>query len=320
MGLSGFLGLAEVPVASAIRDRDPEPALLEPYTHGKAGMPVVIDHQDTTHTHLPHGAGRSMRLVSHPCKKGPVIKGRPSTRPRGRFCLANQRAISFLPQIGGLSALHRVYDRFHNLTPSDREFMRGLGTRCAVPSLTRDVRSAASDASGIVLARLLRDQAFVPCCPHLETASVDGIPCDLLRANAPHPFKPRWSRLLLPARICTTARHCRPIRECLARMIDVPRPRSRPRQKRANRNHRRRQPCEKRRAGAPGLSDRLIMRRANSCRLRRAPALAFNILYTARRRADGVRLFCQFFLPIKCARIALYLGPYALDARDRLGP
>jgi len=81
-----------------------------------------------------------------------------------------------------------------------------------------------------------------------------------------------------------------------------------------------RQPCAGLRAGAPRLSDRLIMRRANSCRLRRVPGLALNFLYIARRGADCVRLFCQFFLPKKCARITLYFGWYALDTRDRLGP
>jgi hypothetical protein len=34
---------------AAIRDRDPEPALLEPYADRKACVQVVIDHQDVTH-------------------------------------------------------------------------------------------------------------------------------------------------------------------------------------------------------------------------------------------------------------------------------
>ena len=55
--------------------------------------------------------------------------------------------------------------------PSGREFVLGPGTRRAVPSLTRDARSAAVDASGIVPSRLLRDLAFASPCPHLETAS-----------------------------------------------------------------------------------------------------------------------------------------------------
>jgi hypothetical protein len=38
---------------TAIRDRDPEPALLEPYAYGKAGVPVVIDYQDATHDDPP---------------------------------------------------------------------------------------------------------------------------------------------------------------------------------------------------------------------------------------------------------------------------
>jgi hypothetical protein len=45
------------------------------------------------------------------------------------------------------------------------------GMRRAVPLLTRDVRSAAFDASGIAPSRLLRVLAFASPCPHLETAS-----------------------------------------------------------------------------------------------------------------------------------------------------
>jgi hypothetical protein len=71
---------------AAIRDRDPELALLEPYADRKACVQVVIDHKDVT-------AG---------------------------FCLANQHATEFPPQITGLSALHSVYGQFHNLTPSRR--------------------------------------------------------------------------------------------------------------------------------------------------------------------------------------------------------
>jgi hypothetical protein len=38
---------------AAIRDRDPEPALLEPYADRKACVQVVIDHQDVTHDPPP---------------------------------------------------------------------------------------------------------------------------------------------------------------------------------------------------------------------------------------------------------------------------
>jgi hypothetical protein len=152
--------------------------------------------------------------------------------------------------------------------------MPGFGTRCAVPSLTRVIRSAAFDASGIVPARWLRDLALVAPSPHIsKTASaalhdgaaltdaivitsarppssmqisrrrraarafrkhvfrkhlarasatpIDGMPGDLLRANASHPFEPRASAVaradLYDGKATT------PIRECLARMIGVPR-------------------------------------------------------------------------------------------------
>jgi hypothetical protein len=42
---------------AAIRDRDPEPALLEPYADRKARVQVVIDHQDATHSYLSCGVG-----------------------------------------------------------------------------------------------------------------------------------------------------------------------------------------------------------------------------------------------------------------------
>src|SRR6185369_1329242 len=53
---------------TAVRDRDPEPALPEPYAYGKAGVPVVIDYQDATHDPPPSWRGRPMRLVGHPCQ------------------------------------------------------------------------------------------------------------------------------------------------------------------------------------------------------------------------------------------------------------
>jgi hypothetical protein len=42
---------------AAIRDRGPEPALLEPYADRKARVQVVIDHQDATHSYLSCGIG-----------------------------------------------------------------------------------------------------------------------------------------------------------------------------------------------------------------------------------------------------------------------
>ena len=162
-------------------------------------------------------------------------------------------------------------------------------------------------------------RAFRKHLARASAAPVNGMPGDLLRANASHPFEPRWSRLL-SARIYTTARQRRD--PGMPRTDD----RRAPHRDLASDSRGQiaiidcRQPCAGLRAGAPRLSDRLIMRRANSCRLRRVPGLALNFLYIARRGADCVRLFCQFFLPKKCARITLYFGWYALDTRDRLGP
>lgn len=76
-----------------IRDRDPEPALLEPYA----------DRKDA-----------ACRRPLAKKKDGLSLK-----RPAG-FCLANQHATAFPPQITGLSALHGAYGQFHNLTPSRR--------------------------------------------------------------------------------------------------------------------------------------------------------------------------------------------------------
>jgi hypothetical protein len=91
------------PALAAIRDRDPEPALLEPYAYGKAGVQVVIDHQDATHDHLLVARMRSMRFIG----RLQIWDDLPHDRV-GRFCLANQCATAFLPQITRLSALHSV--------------------------------------------------------------------------------------------------------------------------------------------------------------------------------------------------------------------
>ena len=99
---------------AAIRDRDPEPALLEPYADRKACVQVVIDHQDVTHD--PPPLRYRMRRAGDPSLKR---DGLSLKRPAG-FCLANQHATAFPPQITGLSALHSVYGKFHNLTPSRR--------------------------------------------------------------------------------------------------------------------------------------------------------------------------------------------------------
>jgi len=52
-------------------------------------------------------------------------------------------------------------------------------------------------------------RAFRKHLARASAAPVNGMPGDLLRANASHPFEPRWPRLLLPARIYTTARQRR---------------------------------------------------------------------------------------------------------------
>jgi hypothetical protein len=62
---------------AAIRDRDPEPALLEPYADRKACVQVVIDHQDVTHD--PPPLRYRMRRAGDPSLK----KGRPFTQTPG---------------------------------------------------------------------------------------------------------------------------------------------------------------------------------------------------------------------------------------------
>lgn len=64
---------------AAIRDRDPEPALLEPYADRKACVQVVIDHQDVTHD--PPPLRYRMRRAGDPSLK----KGRPFTQTPGGF-------------------------------------------------------------------------------------------------------------------------------------------------------------------------------------------------------------------------------------------
>jgi hypothetical protein len=99
---------------AAIRDCDPEPALLEPYADRKARVQVVIDHQDVTHDPPPLRIGCGVPATPREKRDGLSLK-----RPAG-FCLANQRATAFPRQITDLSALHSVYGKFHNLIPSRR--------------------------------------------------------------------------------------------------------------------------------------------------------------------------------------------------------
>jgi hypothetical protein len=88
---------------AAIRDRDPEPALLEPYAYGKAGVEVVIDHQDAPHEPSPS----PRRTLNAPCLPS-LPNGTTFHIIARQFCLANQYTSAFPPQIGGLSALYSV--------------------------------------------------------------------------------------------------------------------------------------------------------------------------------------------------------------------
>jgi len=65
-------------------------------------MPVVIGHQDTTHTTSLVASDAQCALSAVPAK------GTAFHTIARRFCHANQRNTSFLPQIAGLSALHSV--------------------------------------------------------------------------------------------------------------------------------------------------------------------------------------------------------------------
>ena len=127
---------------AAIRDRDPEPALLEPYADRKACVQVVIDHQDVTHD--PPPLRYRMRRVGDPSLK----KGRPFTQTPGGFlpCESARYRIS--------AANHRPVcppqciwpvPQPDTLTPVN-SYLRWHTIRRAW--LTRDVQAPAFDASG----------------------------------------------------------------------------------------------------------------------------------------------------------------------------
>jgi hypothetical protein len=82
---------------------------------------------------------------------------------------------------------------------------------------------------------------------------------DLLRANTSHPVEPRLSRLSLPAQDLCNSKALPPIQEFLARMIGVHPPRS-----------------------------------AGTCPGAHLFVLIMWLYNTARRGADGVRLFANF--------------------------
>ena len=149
---------------AAIRDRDPEPALLQPYA--MAGR-CAGRHRPPRCDASCSSVARTRLRERRPCKE--------------ETSLSHDRAGSFALRISALSHFRRkspvclpstVYKAGSTTwRRSDREFDAGPGTRRAVPSLTRDVRSAAFDASGIAPYRSLRVLAFASPCPHLETAS-----------------------------------------------------------------------------------------------------------------------------------------------------
>jgi len=97
---------------AAIRDRDPEPALLEPYADRK-GVCASTTKMRRIATSLAASDAACRRPLA---KKGTAFH----SHARRGFCLANQHATAFPPQITGLSALHSAYGQFHNLTPSRR--------------------------------------------------------------------------------------------------------------------------------------------------------------------------------------------------------
>jgi hypothetical protein len=95
--------------------------------------------------------------------------------------------------------------------------MLAPGIRRAAPSLTRDVRSAAFDASGIAPSRLLRALAFASPCPHLETAS--AVPDDgpaLTNATVVAPARPSSSSRIVEAPPSRAAHFERPANKCVS--------------------------------------------------------------------------------------------------------
>ena len=118
--------LAQAPRRAEAK-RHPEPALLEPYAYGKAGVQVVIDHQDATQDPPPSWRGRAQCALSAIPAEGKRTSFHtiartvlPCKSVHYRISAANRRSvcppqcIRSVPQPG---------------RPSDREFMLGPSTR-----------------------------------------------------------------------------------------------------------------------------------------------------------------------------------------------
>jgi hypothetical protein len=240
-----------------------------------------------------------MRFVSHPCRKRDEL-------PHDRVDSFALR-ISALPHFCGKSPVclpSTVYKAGSTTwASSDREFMLGPGTRSAVPSLTRDARSVAVDASGIAPYRLLRVPAFASRCPYLGTAlaGLDNRPAltDATRRGA------GAASVVVDADFRAAAEQRRafskaPISKKTWHGISSP------------------GRCNVRRSAACKCVAPSRARRAGCCP-RGLPGRVLTSLYGPLRRR-----LCVYFAHSSCQRnvqgCILHFGLYALDARDRLGP
>jgi hypothetical protein len=174
-------------VRAAVRERNPETALLEPDADGK-GVPFVIEHKDATHRYLPCGVGAGIGA--------PIKKGRPVTPSPAVFAL----------RISALSHFRRKLPRclpctvykFGSIASRDhtRDFEPNRIPRTA-PLSRRDVQTsvfAASDIAPFISLAVIvfrhcnsrvEDQidgagaaGHASCSRHLETASVTMAPDD----------------------------------------------------------------------------------------------------------------------------------------------
>jgi hypothetical protein len=126
-------------------------ALLEPYAYGKAGMQVVMDHQDATHDPLLSWR----RTLSAPFQPSLL---------KGTTFHAIARAV--LP----CESVHYGISAANQGPVCPPQCIRPVPQ--SVPSGRRDTCDlAAFDGSGIAPSRLSRvSPAFAPPCPHPETA------------------------------------------------------------------------------------------------------------------------------------------------------
>jgi hypothetical protein len=223
----------------AVRDRDPESALLEPYAHGKAGMQVVIDHQDAPHDPPPSPRRTLNAPVSHPGPKGTTFHTTaravlPCESVHYRISVANQRSVCPLqcirpvpqPRAAGPEIYFRPqhatgFENARRCSTTDRRCpMRPSSRRHGL--LRRRGFEPAAEWSGAFRNHLARhEQPRLMKCP--------AICCVQMRS---HPVGPRLPRLLLPARDLRDGKALPPIREFLARMIGARTPRSRSRRMR----------------------------------------------------------------------------------------